>query len=80
MGLHRDTKESLVHYGLLYKYGRRTGRAQFGFICYAPQAKLKVMGGVKVKVKPLNSRSWVVVGMGDVRSGNEQRKAAGSRR
>ena len=39
---------SQVYYGLPYKYGRRTGRAQFGFICYVPQAKLKVMGGVKV--------------------------------
>ena len=37
LGLHRDTKESLVHYGLPYKYGRRTGRAQFGFICYGTQ-------------------------------------------
>ena len=31
--------------------GSRTGRAQFGFICYVPQAKLKVMGGVKVRIK-----------------------------
>ena len=43
-------KSLLVYYGLPDKYGHRTGRAQFGFICYVPQAKLKVMGGVKVKV------------------------------
>ena len=42
----RYERVSLVYYGLPYEYGRRTGRAQFGLICYVPQAKLKVMGGV----------------------------------